>query len=121
MYMPDENNTGVDEYIATFPDEVQAILKQVRQTILSILPTDTVQTISYGIPVFKVQRKPLVYFSGWKHHVSLHPVPKNEALRTEIAPYITGRGTIQFQLDKPIPYDLVKRIAEEHLRERMDS
>ncbi|HUS26075.1 MAG TPA: DUF1801 domain-containing protein [Nevskiaceae bacterium] len=101
----------VDDYIKTFPSDVQAILKKMRQTIHHTVP-DATEAISYAIPAFNLDGKYVVYFSAWKNHVSLYPVPSgNEGLLKEIAPYIHGKGTIQFPLDKPVPYDLVKKIT----------
>jgi len=117
--MADKKQVTVDEYIASFPEGSQVILTKVRQTIKAVMPADAAETISYGIPTCKVQGKPVVYFSGWKDHISLHPVPKDQALQKEIASYITGKGTIRFNLDKPIPYELVERVARQHLQERL--
>ncbi len=103
--------TTIDEYISTFPQEVQAVLEQVRQAIHKAAP-EAVETISYGIPTFNLNGKHLVFFAGWKHHISLHPVPAgDEAFQQELAHYKRARGTIQFPLDKPIPYDFVEQIV----------
>ena len=103
--------TTIDEYISTFPVDIQAILEKMRQAIQRAAP-DAVETISYGIPTFDLNGKHLVFFAGWKHHISLYPLPAgDEAFQQEIAHYKRAKGTIQFPLDKPLPYDLVEKIV----------
>ena len=113
--------TTIDEYISTFPDDIQAMLEKVRQAIQKAAP-EVVETISYGIPAFNLDGKHLVFFAGWKHHISLYPIPAgDEAFQQKIAHYKRVKSTIQFPLDKPIPYDLVEKIVtllrkpDEHL------
>ncbi|MCU1643877.1 MAG: hypothetical protein JWN03_4152 [Nocardia sp.] len=101
----------VDEYIADFPDAVQQVLQHVRETIRAALP-DCTETISYQIPTMQVGSQAVMYFAGWKKHVSMYPVPEGDtAYARAIAPYQSGRGTLKFALDKPIPYDLIGRTA----------
>ena len=101
----------IDEYISTFPEEVRAVLEKVRQTIHHAAP-EAVETMSYGMPTFDLNGKYLVFFAGWKHHISLYPLPAgDEALQQELAHYKRGNGSIQFPLDKPIPYDLIGQIV----------
>jgi len=103
--------TTIDEYISTFPGEVQAALEKVRQAIHHAAPEAT-ETISYGMPTFDLNGKHLVFFAGWKEHISLHPVPAgDEAFQQELANYKRGRGTIQFPFDKPIPDNFVEHIG----------
>jgi uncharacterized protein YdhG (YjbR/CyaY superfamily) len=103
--------TTIDEYISTFPEETQAALEKVRQAIHKAVP-EAVETISYGMPTFNLNGKHLVFFAGWKHHISLHPVPAgDEAFQQELSHYKRAKGTIQFPLDKPIPYDFVEKIV----------
>ena len=103
--------TTIDEYISTFPGDVQAILEKMRQTIRKAAP-EAVETISYGIPTFDLKGKHLVFLAGWKHHISLYPLPAgDEAFQQEIAQYKKARGTLQFPLNKPIPYDLVEKLV----------
>jgi uncharacterized protein YdhG (YjbR/CyaY superfamily) len=102
----------VDEYIATFPADVQTILRQVRETILAVVP-EPGEKISYQIPTITMDGQALMYFSGWKQHISVYPIPPvDEALAAEIEPYRAGKGTLKFALNKPIPYDLIARLAE---------
>ena len=113
--------TTIDEYISTFPDDIQAILENVRRAILKAAP-EAAETISYGMPTFDLNGKHLVFFAGWKHHISLYPIPAgDEAFQQKISHYKRAKGTIQFPCDKPIPYDLVEKIVtllrkpDEHL------
>ena len=101
----------IDEYISTFPADIQAILEKVRQAIQKAAPEAT-ETISYGIPTFNLNGKHLVLFAGWKHQISLYPIPAgDEAFQQELSHYKRAKGTIQFPLDNPIPYDLVEKIV----------
>jgi uncharacterized protein YdhG (YjbR/CyaY superfamily) len=103
--------TTIDEYISTFPADIQAILEKMRQSIQKAAP-DAVETISYGIPTFNLNSKHLVFFAGWKQYISLYPLPAgDEAFQQEIAHYKRAKGTIQFPLDKPLPYELVEQIV----------
>ena len=109
--------TTIDEYISTFPEEVQAALEQVRQAIHKAAPRAT-ETMSYNMPTFDLGGKHLVFFAGWKHHISLHPVPAgDEAFQQELAHYKRAKGTIQFPLAKPIPYDFIEKIVTFLMRE----
>lgn len=101
----------IDEYIATFPAGVQAILEKIRRTVREIVPEAT-ESISYQMPTFKLRGRGLLSFGAWKSHIGMYPVPSGaEAFNRELAPYVKGKGTIQFQLSDPIPYDLVKKIV----------
>ena len=101
----------IDEYIATFPTSTQQILRDVRATIRAAAP-DADEKISYGMPTFTMNGKYLIYFAGWKNHISIYPIPAgNEEFNARIAPYISGNGTLKFPLDKPIPLELVAEIV----------
>ena len=101
----------VESYLGSFPDEVQPILEQVRTTIRAAVP-QAEETISYDIPTFKVGGKPVVYFAGWKHHVSVYPIPEvDEALERELVPFRAAKGTLKFPLDRPSPYELIGKAA----------
>ena len=101
----------VDDYIASFPEDVQAVLEQVRDVIHQAVP-GAGEKISYKIPAITLEGRYVVYFAGWKHHVSLYPVPAGDAaFQDEIAPFRVSTGTVHFPLDKPIPYDLIGRMA----------
>jgi uncharacterized protein YdhG (YjbR/CyaY superfamily) len=112
--------TTIDEYISTFPKDIQSSLIKVRQTIHKVAP-EARETISYGLPTFSLNGKYLVYFAGWKHHISLYPIPIGDnTLQKELSPYMSGRGTLQFPLDKPIPYDLVKKAVLSLIQENQE-
>lgn len=111
-----EKFTTIDEYIATFPEDVQGVLKKIRQTIRRTVPAAE-ETISYQIPTFNLDGKYPVYFAGYKNHVSLYPIPSGREILKELAPYKAGKGTVRFPLDEPIPYDLVKKIVAFRLKE----
>jgi len=100
----------IDEYIAYFPVEIQTILKQVRETIKSVAPAAT-EAISYGIPTFRLNGN-LVHFACYAHHIGFYPGGEGvEVFKDELTSYKTSRGTVQFPLDKPIPYELIKKIT----------
>jgi uncharacterized protein YdhG (YjbR/CyaY superfamily) len=108
---------SVDEYIDGFPDDVQPVLRQVRAAIRDAAP-DAQETISYQIPTYVLNGRPLIYFAGFKKHVSVYPAPVGSAeLAEEMAVYGSGRGTARFPLNKPIPFDLIRRLVDLRLRE----
>lgn len=103
--------TTVDEYLAGFPDATRTVLEEVRKSLHDALP-GAAEKISYGIPTLTVDGRALVYFAGWKHHVSVYPVPAGDAaFEAEIAPYRAAKGTLRFPLAKPVPYALIGRVA----------
>jgi uncharacterized protein YdhG (YjbR/CyaY superfamily) len=107
----------IDEYIQAQPAEVQESLQKLRQVIAKAAP-EASETISYNLPTFKQNDKYVVYFSAWKDHISLYPTPShNEVLRDELAPYMSGKGTLKFPLEKPIPYELVEKLTVALLEE----
>jgi uncharacterized protein YdhG (YjbR/CyaY superfamily) len=108
---------SVDEYIESFPEAVQVILKKVRRTILESAP-DAAESISYRMPAYKINGKPLVYFAGFKNHVGFYATPTGHAeFATELSKYKQGKGSVQFPLNKPIPFDLISRIVEFRVKE----
>ncbi|ADB33688.1 Domain of unknown function DUF1801 [Kribbella flavida DSM 17836] len=109
--MAESEFANVDDYLATQPAEVREVLENVRQVLHDAVP-GAGETISYNMPTLTLDDKPLLYFSGWKQHISLYPIPPvDEDLAAAITPYIAGKGTLKFPLQEPIPYDLVARIA----------
>ena len=102
----------VDEYIDSLPDKTKEELTKLRNKIKELVP-DAVESMSYGMPGYKFNGKPLVYFAGWKDHIGFYPTPNGmEQFDKELAPYKTGKGTAQFPLDKPLPLDLITRIVK---------
>jgi len=108
---------SIDEYIRRFPASVQDVLEQIRRTIHQAAP-GAVEAISYQMPTFKLGGKNLVHFAGYEHHIGLYPLPSGiAAFETELGPYARGKGSIRFPLDRPIPYDLVRRIVAFRVQE----
>ena len=102
---------GVTQYIATFPPKVRTILRKIRQTVRGAAP-DADEMISYRMPAYKLDGV-LVYFAAFKNHIGLFPPVKGDAsLERAVARYAGPKGNLQFQLDEPIPYDLIKRIVK---------
>ncbi|GAB4046939.1 iron chaperone [Catellatospora paridis] len=114
--------TTIDDYIDSFPAEVQDVLQQVRRTILAAAPAQAGQSISYGIPTITLDGRYLVYFAGWKHHVSVYPVPDGDAAFEEVvAPYRAAKGTLRFPLREPVPYDVIARVTAALVTQRSAS
>ncbi len=109
--MAGQKFTTVDEYIKAFPRETQKVLEDVRHTIHKAIP-EAEEVISYNIPCFKLRGKYVVYFSGYSSHVGLYPRPSDDkSLQNELEPYASGKGTLRFPLDKPIPYNLITKVT----------
>lgn len=100
----------VDAYIAQFPADIQDKLSDVRQTIKQAVP-DATEKISYGMPTFYL-KKNLVHFAAFKNHIGFYPAPQGiEAFADELSVYKSSKGAVQFPLNKPMPLDLIARIA----------
>jgi uncharacterized protein YdhG (YjbR/CyaY superfamily) len=109
--------TTIDDYIASFPKNVQTILEKIRQTIRKAAPGAT-EAISYQIPTFKLNGSNLVHFAAWQDHIGFYATPSgNVAFTKDLARYKVAKGSIQFPLDEPIPYDLVTKIAKFRVKE----
>jgi uncharacterized protein YdhG (YjbR/CyaY superfamily) len=103
--------TTIEDYISTFPPAVQDILTEVRQRIHRAVP-GAGETISYRIPTITLAGRHLIYFAAWTHHLSVYPVPAaDDQLAAELAAYRAAKGTLRFPLDRPIPYQLIERVA----------
>jgi uncharacterized protein YdhG (YjbR/CyaY superfamily) len=106
----------IDEYIASFPPDVQEKLQGIRAVIRRAAP-DAEEAIRYGIPTFRLNGN-LVHFAAFRNHLSFFPTSSGvEAFRKELSSYSLSKGTIQFPLDKPVPYDLVERIVRFRVEE----
>ncbi len=115
--VPAKKFETIDEYIESFPENVQDILEKLRDTIRKTAP-GAAESISYQMPTFKLDRKRLLYFSAWKNHIGFYSVPIGDAaFRKELSPYSGEKGSLRFPMDKPIPYDLVKKIVMFRMRE----
>jgi len=109
----------IDEYIGTFPKDVQTILEKMRKTIREAAP-GAAETISYQMPTFKLNGRGLVYFAAFKNHIGFYPIPSGvEAFEKELSPYKQGKGSVQFPIDRPVPYDLVRRIVTFRVNENL--
>lgn len=112
--MPAKN---IDEYLAQFPASTQRLLKQIRRTMKAKLPLNAVEMISYGIPTFKIDGKSIIYFAGFKDHVSVYPVPGGSAaFEKQVAKYRTGRGTLRFPLDKRLPLAFIGQVTKNRMK-----
>ena len=109
---------SIDDYIASQPPEVQAILRKVRAAIRKGLPK-AAEAISYQIPAYKVNGRAVLYFAAWKEHFSLYPATGGlvEALGNELERYKVSKGTIRFPLSQPVPVKLIGRIAKFRAKE----
>jgi len=108
----------IDEYIATFPDDVQALLQAVRATIHAAAP-DAVELISYGMPAF-AQEGNLVYFAALKNHIGLYPTSSGiAAFQQEISAYESSKGAVKFPKDQPMPLDLITKIVQYRVTENL--
>ena len=102
----------IDEYIAAFPAETQAVLREMRALLRASAP-DAKETISYAIPTFDLNGRHLVHFAGYERHIGFYPIPSGiEAFKDEFKPYKQGKGSIQFPLGQPLPKDLIRRVVE---------
>lgn len=108
----------IDEYIASFPKDVQVILEKIRMTIREAAP-GAQESISYQIPTFKLDGN-LVHFAGFKNHIGFYPTPSGiEAFKNELSGFKTAKGSVQFPLDQPIPYELISEITAFRVKENL--
>jgi len=106
----------IDEYIAGFPENIQKILKKIRATIRRAAP-DAEEAIKYQIPTFTLNGN-LVHFAAFKNHIGFYPAPSGTVkFRKELSVYESGKGSVRFPLDEPIPYDLIAKIVEFRVKE----
>lgn len=109
----------IDEYIASFPKDIQEILEKVRTTIRQAAP-DAEETIKYQIPTFTLKGN-LVHFGAFKKHIGFYPTPTGtEEFKNELSVYEGAKGSVRFPLDKPIPFDLISRIVEFREKENLE-
>lgn len=114
--MPRRQFKNMDEYFATFPKNVQDSLEKLRRVIRESAPQSE-ETISYGIPTFKLNGN-LVHFAAFKNHLGFYPTPSAiTAFKKGLSPYKQAKGSVQFPWDKPIPFDLVKKIVAYRVKE----
>ncbi len=108
----------IDDYIAGFPPEVQGILENIRRTVRKAAP-EAKETIKYDMPAFTLNGN-LVYFAAFQKHIGFYSVPTGvKEFEKDLAPYQQGSGSVQFQLDEPIPYGLISKIVKYRARENL--
>jgi uncharacterized protein YdhG (YjbR/CyaY superfamily) len=109
---------SVEDYLAALPDAPRAALEKIRKTIKAAAPKAT-ETISYQMPAFKLDGRFLVSYAAFKNHCSLFPASEKvlEAYGEELKPYFSGKGTIRFTTDKPLPSALVRKIVKTRIEE----
>ncbi|TAK78802.1 MAG: DUF1801 domain-containing protein [Dehalococcoidia bacterium] len=113
--------TTVDEYIASFPEDVRAVLEKVRETIRKAAP-EAEERIGYQMPAYRLHR-PLVYFAAWKDHWALYPATGTlvEAFAEELRPYEVAKGTIKFPYGRPVPVRLVRALVKHRVAENIEA
>ena len=114
-----EKINSVDEYIKSFPKPTQKHLKEIRATIKKEAP-DSEEVISYSMPAFKYHGM-LVYYAAYEHHIGFYSLPSGNAIfKKELSKYKTGKGSIQFPIDEPMPLDLIKKIVQFRIKENLE-
>jgi len=107
----------MDAYIADFPEHIREILQEIRATIKKAVP-GAEETISYKMPTFNFHGQYLIYFAAYKKHIGMYPVPTGDAkFNQELSAYQTGKGTLQFPLDKPIPHKLITKMVKLRIKD----
>jgi len=102
----------VDEYISGFPGETGDILRQIRKIIKDGAP-DAVESIAYGMPAYKTNKKPLIYFAAFANHIGLYATPSaHEKFKQALSGYKQGKGSVQFPIGKAMPYHLISEIVK---------
>jgi uncharacterized protein YdhG (YjbR/CyaY superfamily) len=102
---------SVDDYLAALAPRTRDVIDEIRRIVVDEFPSAN-EAISYDMPTFSLAGRRIVHVAGWNRHVSLYPVPKGDSqLLADLGPYLAGRGTLKFDLAKPIPYDLIRRVV----------
>ncbi len=110
---------SIDDYIATFPEDIQSILKALRATIKAAAPEAT-EKFSYQLPTFFLNGN-LVHFAAFKNHIGFYPTPSGiEAFKEELSVYKGAKGSVQFPIDEPLPLELVSRIVQFRVAENLE-
>ena len=109
---------SIDDYIATFPEDIQAVLQEMRAIIKAAAP-DAQEKISYQMPTFALKGN-LVHFAAWKNHIGFYPAASGmEAFEDELSGYERSKGSIHFPLDQPQPHDLITRMVQHNVTENL--
>jgi uncharacterized protein YdhG (YjbR/CyaY superfamily) len=113
-----ENPVTIDEYIAGFSPDIQKTLNEIRKFIKEEAP-EAAEKISYGMPTFYLNGN-LVHFAAFKDHYGFFPSPSGiDEFEKELAPYRTGKGTLRFAMDKPLPYNILKKVIQFRINENL--
>ncbi len=108
---------NVDAYIASFPEKTQEILREIRSIIKKTAP-DATEGISYGMPGYKLNGRPLVYFAGFQKHIGFYPTDSGiRKFLPELSEYKHSKGAVQFPINKPLPFDLILKITKFRVKE----
>ncbi len=117
--MKEKKSITVSEYIRSFPKTTQILLKQVRSVIQQTAP-EAEEMIGYGMPCYKLNKKPLVYFAGYANHIGFYATPNgHEKFAKELSIYKQGKGSVQFPIDKPMPLALIQKIVTFRVKENL--
>ncbi len=117
--MKEKKSITVSEYIRSFPKTTQILLKQVRSVIQQTAP-EAEEMIGYGMPCYKLNKKPLVYFAGYANHIGFYATPNgHEKFAKELSIYKQGKGSVQFPIDKPMPLALIQKIVTFRVNENL--
>lgn len=118
MRTEDQKPENIDDYIAAFPEEVQQLLQQVRETIQNAAP-QAQEVISYAIPTYVLNGN-LVHFAAFKNHIGFYPGPSGiAACKEELSIYKGAKGSVQFPLKEPIPFDTISKIVQFRVKENL--
>lgn len=113
-------NNPIDEFIADYPRETQALLRQLRSTIKKAVP-NAEEVVSYGIPTFDLHGRHLVHFAAFKNHIGFYPTPSGiEEFKKELSEYKSAKGSVQFPIDKPLPLGLITKIVRFRVKEILE-
>lgn len=113
------SSKNINDYLSRFPAEIQKVLEQIRRTVKKAAP-DAEETIKYGMPAFMLNGNQ-IYFAAFKKHVGFYPVPTgNKDFKKEFKGFKTGKGSIQFPFDKPMPIDLISKIVRYNFSKNLD-
>lgn len=105
--------TTVEDYVENVPEPAKAKFDELRSLVKELLPGVN-EVVSYGVVGYKpdVKKRAVVFISGWKDHLAVYPIPKDDELQKELKSYVKGKGTLWFGLDEPLPKELVERVVK---------
>lgn len=110
----------IEIYIQQFPDHIQEILRNIRKCIKDNAP-EAEELFAYGMPAYKTNKKPLVYFAAFKNHIGFYATPSGHSeFQNDLSKYKQGKGSVQFPLDQPIPYPLIERMVKFRVSENSE-